>query len=326
MKTAAIDLKSLGKKIGNHISGFQESVLIIVILLMAIAMSFASRHFMSWRNFEAILLGLTVEGTIAVGMAVLLVCGGLDLSIGSTLALSGVVTGLCMVKGVPVFLSVLIGLAVCLLIGLVNGLLISQLRLNPFITTLGMMMTLRGAVLVLAEGRAVINLPEAFLQIGQGKLAGIQYPVYFLLFLVIFGDFALRNFRFFRQFYFVGGNENAAFLNGMNVARIKISGYVIVSLLTGCTGIMLASRLGSASVTVGNGIEMRVITAAIIGGASLNGGQGTVLGAFLGALFMGILSNSLNLLGVDVYWQNLITGITLIGAIIIDSLSESKKG
>lgn len=311
--------------INSLFQGGQEKILILVMLLMTIGMSIASQYFFSWRNFEAILLGLTVEGIIAVGMALLLVGGGLDLSIGSTLALSGVITGLCLVNNIPVVLSVLIGLIACLLIGAINGLLVSLLNLNPFITTLGMMMTLRGIVLVLAGGRAIINLPQAFLNIGQGKLWNMQYPVYFLIFLVILGDYALRNVRFLRQFYFIGSNEKAAKLNGMNIPLIKISGYMAVSFLTGCAGIMLASRLGSASVTVGQGIEMRVITATIIGGASLNGGKGTILGAFLGALFLGILSNSLNLLGVDVYWQNLITGVTLVLAIVIDSLSEKKK-
>jgi len=325
--TAIRDKKNnvITSNIQRFLHGGQESVLIIVIVLSGFFMSMASEHFLGWRNFEAILLGLTVEATIAVGMAALLVSGGLDLSIGSTLALSGVITGLCLVNGVPVFLSVLVGLIVCLLIGAVNGILISKLNLNPFITTLGMMMILRGVVLVLAGGRAVINLPEAFLQIGQGELLGIQYPVYFLLILVVLGDSSLRNVRFFRQFYFIGSNEKAARLNGMNIPLIKITGYMIVSFLTGCAGIMLTARLGSASVTVGQGVEMRVITAAIIGGASLNGGKGTILGAFLGALFLGILSNALNLLGVDIYWQNLITGVTLVLAIVIDSLSEMKK-
>ena len=135
----------------------------------------------------------------------------------------------------------------------------------------------------------------------------------------------MRNSKFFRQNYYVGGNEKAARLSGMNVDRVKIVNFCIVALLAGLAGLMITARLGGASVTVGNGIELRVITAAIIGGASLNGGEGSVLGAFLGALFMGVLANSLNLLGVDVYWQNLVTGLILIVAVVIDVLNERRK-
>ncbi len=318
-------LSTLNDKITNKGPVFKEAVLLTVILSMVLIMSFASKYFFSLRNLEALLMGLTVEGPIVLAMVILLITGGLDLSIGSTLALSGVVTGLCLVNGVPLIVSICIGLGSCIIVGMINGILISYLRINPFITTLGMMIALRGLVQVIAKGRAVINLPSDFLLIGQGKLWGIQFPIYVLIFLVFVGDYTLRNMRFFRQFYYIGGNEKAAFLNGMNVNYIKIIAYSLVGLSAGISGIMLTSRIGSASVTVGQGIEMRVITAAIIGGASLMGGKGTILGAFLGALFMGILSNSLNLLGVDVYWQNLITGMTLISAITIDSLIEKRK-
>jgi len=307
------------------LSTFREFALIIVLVVFGFVMSLASPVFLTKENIEAILLALSVEATIAVGMVNLLILGGLDLSVGSTLAFTGVVTGLALNAGVPVVISILLGLLAALGVGLVNGLLVAKMKINPFIVTLGTNMAVRGLLLVIAQGRAVLNLPSEFTIIGQGRLFGIQYPIYVMLALVLIGDFLLRNTRFFRQNYYIGSNEKAARLSGINVDWVKIINYCIVALLAGIAGLMITARFGSASVTVGSGTELRVITATIIGGASLSGGEGSVLGAFLGALFMGVLANALNLLGVDVYWQNLITGLILIGAVVIDVVNERRK-
>jgi ribose transport system permease protein len=307
------------------VSAFRESALIVVILIIGIAMSAASPVFLNKQNIEAILLALSVEATIAVGMVILLISGGLDLSVGSILALTGVVTGLSLTAGVPVPASIMIGLIAALAVGLANGILVAKLKINPFITTLGMQITVRGLLLVIAQGRAVLNLPPSFTAIGQGRLFGIQYPIYIMLALVIIGDNLMRNTRFFRQNYYLGGNERAARLSGINVDLIKIVNYCLVAMLAGVAGLLITARFGSASVTVGSGTELRVITAAIIGGASLSGGEGSVFGAFLGALFMGMLANALNLLGVGVYWQNLVTGLILIIAVVVDVINERRK-
>ncbi|WP_161635608.1 ABC transporter permease [Actibacterium mucosum] len=288
----------------------------LVILVMVVSMTFASPYFASWLNAESILLGMTVEGMITIGMVILLVSGGLDLSVGSTVALGGVATGLLLTAGVPVPLAIGLGLSVCAMVGLVNGVLIAFFDINPFIGTLGMLLVVRGIVLIISGGQSVLNLPESFTAIGQSKLFGLQFPIIFLLVLTLVWDVVMRNSRFMRQSYYVGANEKAARVNGINVELVKVLNYVIISVLAGAAGIFFAARLGTAAVTVGTGIEMKVITAAIIGGASLSGGTGTIIGAFLGALFMGILSNSLNLLGIDIYWQNFITGVTLILAIL----------
>jgi ribose transport system permease protein len=307
------------------LTAFRESVLVFVLLVFGIFMTMASPVFLTWPNIEAILLALSVEATIAVGMVILLISGGLDLSVGSTLAFAGVVTGLALTADIPVPLSIFLGLLAALGVGLVNGLLVAKLKINPFITTLGMLITVRGLLLVIAKGRAVLNLPEAFTVIGQGRLFSIQYPIYIVLSLVIIGDILMRNSRFFRQSYYIGGNEKAARLSGVNVDFVKIFNYCLVAVLAGVAGLLLTARFGSSSVTVGSGIELRVITATIIGGASLNGGEGSVLGAFLGALFMGVLANALNLMGVDVYWQNLVTGLILIIAVVFDVINERRK-
>lgn len=307
-------------------AAFREFALVGVLVIFGAVMTVISPVFLTWSNVEAILLGLSVEATIAVGMVVLLISGGLDLSVGSILAFTGVVTGLALTSlELPAPLAILLGLLAALGVGLANGLLVAKLKINPFITTLGMLITVRGLLLVLAEGKAVLNLPKDFTVIGQGRLFSVQYPIYIMLFLVIAGDLLMRNSRFFRQSYYIGGNERAARLSGINVDLVKIFNYCLVAVLAGIAGLMITARFGSSSVTVGSGIELRVITATIIGGASLSGGEGSVLGAFLGALFMGVLANALNLLGVDVYWQNLVTGLILIIAVVVDVINERRK-
>lgn len=309
----------------RQLAAQREFIMLLVIISFAIIMTLASPIFLTWLNVEAILMALTVEATIAVGMVILLISGGLDLSVGSTLALVGVVAGLVLTAGLGAVPAILIGLLAGLGVGLVNGLLIAKMEINPFITTLGTMITVRGLLLILAKGRAILNLPDAFKIIGQGRLFSIQYPIFVLLILVIGGDLLLRNSRFFRQSYYIGGNEKAARLTGINVDLEKIFYYCLVAVLAGIAGLMLTARFGSASLTVGTGIELRVITACIIGGASLSGGEGSVLGAFLGALFMGMLANALNLLGVDVYYQSFFTGLILILAVVFDVLNERRK-
>jgi ribose transport system permease protein len=308
-----------------QIVAIRELSLILVLVVFAVIMGLISPFFMTWPNLEAILLSLSVEATIAIGMVILLISGGLDLSVGSTLGFTGVVAGLVMTAGIPAPLAILIGLLAALGVGLINGLLVAKMKINPFITTLGMNITIRGLLLVVAKGRAVLNLPAAFTVIGQGRLFGVQYPIFIMLALVLAGDLLMRNSRFFRQSYYIGGNEKAARLSGINVDLAKIINYCIVAILAGVAGLLITARFGSASVTVGTGVELRVITATIIGGASLNGGEGSVFGAFLGALFMAVLANALNLLGVDVYWQNLVTGLILIIAVVVDVINERRK-
>jgi ribose transport system permease protein len=309
----------------RQITAQREFIMLLVIVIFAIIMAIASPIFLTWLNIEAILMALTVEATIAVGMVILLISGGLDLSVGSTLALVGVVTGLVLTAEVGTIPAIIIGLLAGLGVGLVNGLLVAKMKINPFITTLGTMITVRGLLLILASGRAILNLPDSFTVVGQGRLFSVQYPIFVLLFLVIVGDLLLRNSRFLRQSYYIGGNENAARLSGINVDGQKIFYYCLVAVLAGVAGLMLTARFGSASLTVGTGIELRVITACIIGGASLSGGEGSVLGAFLGALFMGMLANALNLLGVDVYYQSFLTGLILILAVVFDVVNERRK-
>jgi ribose transport system permease protein len=302
----------------------REFMIFVVVFGVFIVMSFASPYFLSTSNLLAVLLGLSLEAIIAVGMVNLMASGGFDLSVGSVAGFTGAATAMFVKLGIPVPLAVVSGLGVGALIGLFNGFIVSKIGINAFVTTLSSLSLFRGLTLIITKGRNITGIGRAFKSIGQAKLAGIQMPIFYAVILVIVGDILLRKSRFFRQSYYIGGNEHAARLSGINVDRMKILNFVITGLLASAAGIVMAARLGAASVTAGTGMELRVITAVIIGGASLQGGEGTVLGAFLGTFLMALITNALTLLGVDVYWQTFVIGATLLIAVLIDRLGKMR--
>ena len=310
----------------GNIFAMRESVLILLIIVGGLIIAVVTPNFLNISNLQALLVGLSTESLIAAGMAILLVSGGLDLSVGSTVTFIGVVTGLCITNGIPVIVSAIIGLLTGMVIGLVNGIIIARFNNNAFIITLGMMQIVRGLALLLGGGTGIVGFPEAFLAIGQGKLLGFQYPIFYTLVAVVVLDFLLRRSKFLRQSFYVGGNEKSALVSGINVVRTKLANYVLVSFLAAAAGIIICSRLGNASVNVGVGMEMKVITACVIGGASLSGGEGSVFGAFWGSLLTAMVINALNMLGANVYWQNVFTGAVLIFAVCIDTAMKIRRG
>ncbi len=306
----------------NRIIDQREFMIAYIIVLGTIGMVYAVPAFASKDNISAILLALADQSIIAIGMTLLLVSGGFDLSVGSTMALAGASTAIWLNYGIPVPFAILFGLIVGVLIGLINGIIIAEIGINPFITTLGMMSLVRGLLLVVTGGKNISGLPETFTWIGQGKLLGIQYPIMISVVLILIGDYLLRRSRFFRQNYYLGSNEKAAALSGINVRKLKIFNYVLTGLLAALAGIIITARLGSASTTAGKGLELRVISAVIIGGASLKGGVGTIAGSFLGALLMAIITSSINLLGVELNWIDFVLGATLLLAVMADNFSS----
>jgi ribose transport system permease protein len=300
-------------------------MILAILAVGCIAMSFLSPTFMTPGNWSALLLQVSVEVIVAIGMTILLVSGGFDLSVGSTFAFGGAVTAMAMVSGLPTILAIAIGLLIGTAIGFINGFIIARIGINPFVTTLAMMSIVRGMLLVITRGGNISGLPADFRVIGEGHLFGVQNPILIALFMVFVGDILLRKSAFFRQNYYLGGNEHAAVLSGIRVDRLKIFNYALTGFLAALAGILMTARLRSASVTAGTGLELKVISAVIIGGASLKGGEGTVLGAFLGALLMGILVGSLTLLGVDVYWNTLVIGATLLIAVLIDNFGRRRR-
>jgi len=309
----------------RRLTSFREFMILAIVITGCVVMWFTTPIFMTFGNWSALLLQVSVECIVAIGMTVLLVSGGFDLSVGSTFALGGAVTAMAIVSGVPPLVAVLLGLGTGAVIGFLNGFIIARIGINPFVTTLAMMSMVRGLLLVITRGRNISGLPESFRILGQGSLFSVQNPIWIALLMVLIGDIFLRKSRFFRQNYYLGGNERAAVLSGIKVERLKIVNYSITGLLAAFAGILMTARLGAASVTAGTGLELKVISAVIIGGASLKGGEGTILGSFLGSLLMGILVGALTILGVDVYWNTLVIGATLLLAVLIDTFGRYRR-
>jgi ribose transport system permease protein len=304
----------------------RELSIFIVVLIVAAGLRIASPNFLSQANLTALVLGLSFNAIVAVGMTVLLISGGFDLSVGASLALAGAVAGMVMTKldaSAPV--AIVLGLATGALVGLANGLIIAKVGVNPLIATLGMQQVARGVVFLLTSGLGIPNLPDEFNVIAQGKLATLQYPVYIMLAVVIVGEILLRRWRFFRQSYFIGGNERSARLSGINVDRVKIINYVLMGTLAALAGVLLTARMGTASVSAGLGVDLQVISACVIGGASLAGGEGSVLGSLLGVILMALILNGLNLLGINPYWQTIVIGGVLILTVAVDALNRRRS-
>jgi ribose transport system permease protein len=300
----------------------REFVIFLIVLAVFVGMTFASDVFLTTSNILSVLLSLSIESVMAVGMVVCMVGGGFDMSVGSVLGFTGIIVAELMTSGVPVVPAVAISLIGGVLIGLWNGFIIAKLKINPFVTTLSSLSIFRGLSYVITSGRNISGLPDGFQAIGQLRPFGVQLPILYAVVLLIVGEIVLRNSRFFRQYYYIGGNERAARLSGINVDRMTIFAYVLTAFLAAFAGIIFTARMGSASCQAGTGWELRVITAVILGGASLKGGAGTVLGTFLGVFLMALITNALTLLGVDIYWQQFVVGIVLISAVVIDTLGR----
>lgn len=303
----------------------REFMIFLIVAGIFVAMTFLSPYFLTGGNLLALLLGLSIEVIIAVAMTNLMVSGGFDMSVGSVVAFTGATTALMLKSGVPVVPAVAAGLLLGAAIGFFNGFIVSKIGINPFVTTLSSLSLFRGLTLIVSRGQNISGLPDAFKAIGQAKLGIIQTPILIAAVLILAGDLLLRKSRFFRQSYYIGGNEKAARLSGIPVDRMKLLGYVLTGLFAAAAGIVMTARLGAASMTAGTGLELRVITAVIIGGASLQGGEGTVAGAFLGSLLMALITNALTLLGVDVYWQTFVIGATLLVAVLIDRFGKIRR-
>ncbi|WP_128546378.1 ABC transporter permease [Larkinella soli] len=295
------------------------SLALTIGLIGLVAALVFPQTFPTFGNLSQVLLNLSIDTIVAVGMMILLISGVFDLSVGSVVAFSGGIAAYVMsTLGWPVAAGVLAGLLSAGLVGLVNGYLIAYQGINPMIQTLAMMGIVRGGALLVSGAVGTRVLPYWFNAISQSKLLGVQMPVWYMLLTVGVFAFLANRTVFFRRYYYIGGNERAADLSGIRVRRMKLWSFVLTSLLAGVAGLLLASRLGTALPTAGRGLELRVITAVILGGASLAGGHGRILGALLGALFMGLVSNVMILSRVTGYWQEIILGLILITVVWAD--------
>lgn len=287
--------------------------------VMVIVLTLLSSYFLTYENIISIGLQMSVVAIMAIGQMMVIISGGIDLAAGSVLALAGIVTTMLLNANGGILLSVLGGLAIGTLCGLLAGALIAWGHLPPFIATLGIMGMARGLALLLTGGSPIFNLPPAFNFLGGGRVLDlVPIPVLFTVLLAIIGHIVLTRMRFGRYVFAIGSNVLAARLAGINVNTTLLKLYAINGLLCGFAGIILASRLSTGQPTAGAGYELDVIASCVIGGASLSGGEGTILGAMIGALVMGVLRNGSNLLDISTFWQQIAIGAIIIVAVFSD--------
>lgn len=304
---------------------FQKYGLLMAFVIICAVISLLSPAFLTAPNIVNVLRQISINAILAIGVTYVILTGGIDLSLGSIVAITGVLAATFAHPNThPLVVPLLIGISGGVLIGVFNGLVITRFKVAPFIVTLGMMTIARGGALIISGGRPVSNLTDSFNFIGGGDLFGCPLPILILALVFLFSHFILRSTTLGRYIYAVGGNEEAARASGINVNRTKITAYSICAGLAGLAGIIQAARITTGQPTIGVAYELDAIAAVVIGGTSLTGGIGSVAGTVLGALIIGVINNGLDLLNVSSYYQQVVKGLIIIGAVILDREQGSK--
>lgn len=310
-------------------TGFRELSIILIILAIGVGLTLTSPHFLSVKNFKAIAIALSTDSIIVIGMTLVLISGGIDLSVGSIMGLSGIVAAkLWQTYGFNVWVAALFGLLVAVIIGLVNGLFIGKIGVNPFITTLATMGMARGLCYIITKGApiSVFTMPESFRLMGTGEIGGIlSVLVLIMIVIAVISDFTLRRSTIARKVFYIGSNEKAAIFSGINAQKVKMGVYVASAALAGLAGLLYIARFGVAPATTGEPTALITISGAVIGGASMLGGEGTIFGSILGIVLMNFISNGLVMLNVSTNYTQFFTGLVLIVAVTIDFLTHKNK-
>lgn len=304
---------------------FKKFSTLFILIVLIIVFSAASSNFLRMDNLLNVLRQVAVIGILAAGMTYVIISGGMDLTVGAYLGLSGVVIAKLMGAGVTAPLAVLLTMVVLTVIGVITGALIVGLNVSAMVITLGMMTVVRGLAYIISNGLPIYDIPESIVFLGQGYVAGIPVPVIIMLILVAIMGVILKYSYFGRYVYAIGGNVEAAKLAGLSVKKITISLYGISAFLASIAGIVLTGRVSSGAPASGTGTEMDVVTAVVIGGISVNGGKGSMFGAFLGAVIIGILSNGLTIMNVGEYYQQVVKGAVLILAVAFDVIANRES-
>jgi len=288
------------------------------LLLLGIALTILSDRFFTVDNLLNVARQISINAIISVGMTLVILTGGIDLSVGSIVALTGSITAGLLVGGHGIFSAILVGMIIGALLGMCNGLLITRAEIPSFIATLGTMTAARGFTLVYTDGRPITGMEDAFRFLGSGYLCSIPVPVIIMVLIFVIAYIMLKKTRLGRYIYAIGGNEEAARLSGINTKKILLVVYVLGGLLAGVSGIIMASRLNSAQPTAGVSFELDAIAAVVLGGTSLSGGVGTIGGTLIGAFIIGVLDNGLNLLNVSSFYQQIAKGLVILLAVFLD--------
>jgi putative xylitol transport system permease protein len=302
--------------------------IVIAFLVLCALLSFANEFFLTWGNWANVLRQTSINGILAIGMTYVILSGGIDLSVGSMLALCGMVAG-SLVTGIgaqPPVVAILAGIGTGIALGAVNGLLVARLSVPPFVATLGMLSVARGLTFIYSDGMPIPNLSPGFRFIGQGDFFGVPMPIVLLLGIFAVFYFILTYTTFGRYVYAVGGSEKSAKTSGISTRAITFSVYVICGGLAGLAGLILAARTTSALPQAGISYELDAIAAVVIGGTSLStGGVGSLVGTLFGALIIGVINNGLDLMGVSSYYQQVIKGIIIVAAVLLDAFTRRRQ-
>ena len=303
----------------------QQVALVAVCLLLGILMQLYFPRFLSGPNVEVTLTNFVTEGIMALGMTIVMITGGIDISVAATLQFSAIVAAMLLRAGVPVPAAIAVTLLLAAGVGLINASLINLFKVHPFIVTLATLLTLRGIDLVITGGRSISGLPEAFTVIGQDRLFGLRISLLLFVVLAIVIGYALKNHRYLQQAYFIGGNRRAARMSGVKVERFIVFAFVLNAVLAGIAGIVVCSQYGAASVSYGQNAELRVIAAVAIGGTSFSGGSGTITGTVLGVIFLAMIYNAFNMSGINTYWQDVAIGVMLLAAVFLGEYLKRRR-
>jgi len=314
------EIYKIYRKVKNAFFIRREVSLFIIMLLIGLILSFLKPNFATAYNLFNVARQISLLVITAIGETFVIVSGGIDLSVGSILGLSGIIMSKAYASGMNTFFSVVLGLLVGITCGLVNGYLITLIKIAPFIVTLGMLSIARGIILVITEGFAITDISPLIAKIGQGYIGQVPIPVIFMLSISIIMAFILEQTVFGIRTKAMGGNEESTRVAGVNVKNMKLMIYLISGLMSAIAGIIMVGRLNVGQPNAGLGWELQAIAAVIVGGTSLQGGQGSIIGTVLGAAFMGMISNILVLVGVSMYWQSIVVGLIIIGVVSMDSL------
>jgi ribose transport system permease protein len=300
----------------------RESAIFFALIIIVLFIWVQAPHFLSSKNLFLVSRQISFVAIVALGELFVILSAGIDLSVGSIMGLSGVIAGIALAANIPVMLALPLGVLTGIVIGLINGVLIAYIGITPFIVTLGMLSMARGVIWVLTKGNPITAIPDSFFFIAQGDFWGIPAPVIIAIILALIVHIVLTYTAFGRRVFAIGGNEEATALSGIDVKKIKLMIYGISGIMCSFVGIILIARFYSAQPATGEGWELDAIAASVIGGTSLMGGVGSVLGVLIGATIMGVIRNGLVLLKVSVYWQQLVIGAIIVLAAVIDRLKN----
>ncbi len=312
----------------NYIKSFREGTLILIIVALSIVMSILSSSFLTTGNIRATILSFATDGFVVMGMTLVLISGGIDLSVGSVIALVGTIVGqLYLGMGLEIWAAAGIGLLIAVILGGINGFFVTKVGLDPLITTLATMAIYRGGSYVVTKGipLSLYKVPDSFKFLGRGDILNIPFVIIVFFTMVVVLDFLFRRSTYLRKVFYIGSNPQAAKFSGINVDKVKITVYLSSGLLAGIAGIFSISRFATATPTLSVDANMTAISACVIGGCSMSGGEGTIFGAVLGIALLAIINSSLILLDVPVYYQQLISGTILLFAVSLDYLSNRNK-